>query len=142
MTTKVTPYWHGMLCAETRDGIVERMRAVLDGNYFTFVACNSYDENSDRFTSVDVSTSHRLTDPMRVWDDDEDATGISWSITGYSMSVHTEANTQTEGRNARPHGYVHFSFEPTRIVIDHYAPAGYRLQWIFAVEHHDDGDQS
>ena len=131
-----SPYWHGMFCAETGPEIAERMREVLDGRYFTLVTCNSYDENSSRFTGIDVYPSQHLTSPV-VADRDLVLPGISWCTPRLSMGVHTRAKTQAEGREGRPHQYVHFTFEPDRILIDHYAPAGYRLQWIFAVERHD-----
>ena len=53
------------------------------------------------------------------------------------VGVSTRAKTQPEGRNGGPHKYVHFTFEHDRVVIDHYAPARYKLRWIFAVERHD-----
>jgi hypothetical protein len=134
-----TPYWHGMLCAETRDEIAERMRQVLSEHYFTLVTCNSYDENSHRFSSVDVYPSQWLTYPIRVHSD-ADVPGISWSTQRLSMGVHTTAKTQADGREDQPHGYVHLKFEPDEIEIDHFAPAGYRLLWIFAVERHNRED--
>jgi hypothetical protein len=139
-TTRVrSPYWHGMLCAETRDEIAERMRELLGEHYFTIVECNSYDEKSDRFSSVEVKPSQWLTGPIRDYADDRLA-GISWATPRLAMGVHTRAKTPAEGREDRPHGYVHLTFEPGRIEIDHYAPAGYRLRWIFAVERHDRED--
>jgi hypothetical protein len=124
-----------MLCAQTRDEIAERMTEVLGDNYFTLVTCNSYDENSHKFSSVDVSPSQWLTRPVRA--DGGDYQGISWGTPRYSMGVSTKAETQTDGRNGGPHKYVHFTFEHDRVVIDHYAPARYWLRWILAVERHD-----
>ncbi len=53
------------------------------------------------------------------------------------MGVSTDAETVREAHGSGPHDYVRFTFEPDRIVIDHYAPARYRLQSILAVERHD-----
>lgn len=133
------PYWYGMLCAETRDDIAERMREVLgDGNYFTLVCCNSYDETARNFSGIDVYPSQWLTSSVVArGGEPADYPGITWSTTALSMGVHTKAATQADGRNGGPHDYVAFTFEPNRIVIDHYAPARYRLRWIFAVERHD-----
>lgn len=131
-----SPYWHGMLCTETRDEIAERMREVLGDHYFTMVICNSYDENSDRFSSVEVYPSQWLTSPVDAW---TDQSSITWCTPRLSMGVHTRAKTQADGRAGRPHQYAHLKFEPDRIEIDHYAPAGYRLLWILAVERHDPG---
>lgn len=133
----MTRHWYGMLCAETRDAIADRMHAVLDGNYFTYAGGNSYDANSDRFLSIDVRTSERLSSPIQVHKD-----GISWGTRTYSMGVHTKARTPSEARDGKPHKYVHFTFDYDRITIDHYAPAGYRLQWIFVVERHDDEESA
>jgi len=135
MTAKLRPYWNGMLCAETREAIAEQMREVLADHYFTLVTCNSYSESDHKFTAVDVHPSQWLTHPIVTNDDGYQ--GISWGTTSYSMGVSTKAQTQAEGRNGGPHMYVHFTFEPNRVVIDHYAPARYRLRWIFAVERHD-----
>lgn len=129
-------HWHGMLCAETRDEIAQRMRDVLSDNYFTVVASNSYSDTNERFTSVEVRPSQWLTHPVADYEGDG-FVGMSWSTSSWSMGVHTKAKTQADARGGRPHKYVHFTFEPDRFVIDHYAPAGYRLQWIFAVERHD-----
>lgn len=137
--TKLHPYWHGMLCAETRDDIAERMRAVLDGQYFTMVICNSYRADDDSFRSVEVYPSELLTHPVRDYED-KSLTGISWSTSSLAMGVHSAARTQAGGRDGKPHQFVQFSFEGERFSIDHFAPAGYRLLWKFAVEHHDKED--
>ena len=132
------PSWHGMLCAETCDEIGQRMAEVLHDRYFTVVTCNSYDENSDRFTGIDVTTSQRLREPVRRYHDETIPASLSWTTPRWSMGVHTSARTQQEGREGGPHKFVHFTFERDQVVIDHYAPAGYRLRWIFTVELHDD----
>ena len=136
--TQRRPHWHGMLCAETCDEIVERMQEVLGDRYFTIVTCNSFDETSDRFTAIDVATSQRLKEPVRRYHDESIRASLSWYTGRWSMGVHTRAKTQREGREGGPHKYVHFNFERDQVVIDHYAPAGYRLRWIFAIEHRDD----
>jgi hypothetical protein len=128
-----TPHWHGVLCSETRNSIATRMHDILEGNFFTMVLCNSFDENSRKFSSVDVYPSQRMSGFVI----NRDITGISWSTSNLSMGVHTDARTRSEGVSGRPHQYVHFAFEPGRFVIEHYAPAGYFLRWIFAVEHHE-----
>lgn len=131
-----SPYWHGLLCAETCDEVVQRMREVLDGQHFTLVTANSYDENSSRFLAVDVRTSQWLTRPLTAetkggW------THIGWGTPAWSMGLDTRAKTQAEGHEGRPHKYVSLSFEPGRVKVDHYAPAGYRLLWEMVVERHD-----
>ena len=131
-----SPYWHGMLCAETRDEIVSRMDEVLGGRWFSVVQANSYSEESERFSAVDVASSQFLTAPIKDYNDSA-VVGISWSTPRWSMGVHNRARTQAEARDGGPHQYVHFTFEPGKVVIDHYAPARYRLQWIFAVECRD-----
>lgn len=133
------PHWHGFLCMETRDEIAERMRDVLGDDYFTLVICNSYNEESALFSSVEVHPSQWLTHGISDYQD-RSLAGLSWSTPRYAMGVHTEATTQAEGRGGAPHKYVRFSFEPDRFVVDHFAPAGYRLQWTFAVERHDRDD--
>lgn len=56
------------------------------------------------------------------------------------MGVHTTATTQQEGREGGPRKFVQFSFERDQVVIDHYAPARYRLRLIFTIERHDDDE--
>ena len=146
-TTMRRPRWNAMLCEETLEEIFERMQEVLgDGTYFTIVSCNSYSEDKDGFTAVDVQPSQWLTDPIRRTEtgqrdiaDDEGTFrfGLFWSTPRLSMGCSTGATTQAEGRDGGRHQYVHFTFEPDKVVIDHYAPAGYKLRWIFAVERHN-----
>jgi len=142
MSTEVArrPYWHAMLCLDTRGEIVARMLEVLADHYFTMVVCNSYHELKDDFSSIEVYPSQWLTNPV-VDRSDELWSSIGWATPRLSMGVNTKAKTQAEGRAGRPHTYVQFTFEPDRVVIDHYAPAGYRLRWIFAVERHDQRDE-
>lgn len=128
-----SPYWRGMLCTETRDEIAERMRGVLDGQWFTLVTCNSFDETSERFLAVDVYPSQYLTAPVENYRA-SDVCGLSWSTPRLSMGVHTRAATQAAAREGRPHDYAQFVFEPDEVVVHHYAPAGYRLRWSFTVE--------
>ena len=134
------PTWHGMLCAETCDEIGQRMAEVLRDRYFTIVTCNSFDEASDRFTAIDVATSQRLKEPVRRYHDGSIPASLSWTTARWSMGVHTTATTQQEGREGGPRKFVQFSFERDQVVIDHYAPARYRLRWIFTIERHDDDE--
>lgn len=136
--THRSPYWHAPLCAETLDEIADRMRAVLDGHHFTLVCCNSYSDETELFSSVEVYPSQWLTTPVDVRPGDW--TYLGWATPRLSMGVHTKAKTRADGRNGRPHDYILFGFEGRQITIDHYAPAGYRLRWIFAVERHDPDD--
>lgn len=131
-----SPYWSRMLSRESSEEIADRMREVLGENHFTLVTCNSFDENSHRFSAVDVMPSQWLCEPVRL-DHEVSAAHIMWSTTRLSMGVSTQAETVSEAHRSGPHDYVRFTFEPGRVVIDHYAPARYRLQWIFAVERHD-----
>ena len=126
-----------MLSAATVGEIAERFRETLDGRWFTLVQCNSYDEHNERFASVEVYPSQYLTRPSYESSWGDDVCGLSWCTPRYSMGVHTTAKTQAEAHAGRPHQFVQFTFEPDRVVIDHYAPAGYRLRWTLAVEHHD-----
>lgn len=134
-------HWNGMLCADTLPDIADRMGDILDGEHFTVVCCNSYDETSHRFTAVDVYPSQRLTRPIRS-NDGDGYSALNWSTHRLSMGVHTRAATQAEGREDKPHGYVHFAFDPGRIEINHYAPAGYYLRWILAVERHENEEDA
>jgi hypothetical protein len=127
------PYWHGFLCEETNQEILERMTEMLTDQWFTTVTCNSFDEHSTTFSVIDVYTSRRLSAAPKLT---TTGPGISWGTQGYSMSVHTDAKTQSEGRTGHKLNYVMFTFGPRQIVIDHYAIAGYALRWILAIEDH------
>lgn len=133
------PYWNRMLSRESAEEITARMRDVLGEQYFTLVTCNSFDESSHRFSSVDVMPSQWLCGPVTL-DHAFSAAHIGWVTPRLSMGVSTTCETVSEAHKSGPHDYVRFTFEPSRVVIDHYAPARYRLQWIFAVERHDRDD--
>lgn len=131
------PYATLMLAAETRDEIADRMRDVLGDHYFTVVTSNSYDENSERFSAAEVYPSQWLTTPVRTDSGTEDLWGIYWGTPRFHYGVHARVKTVTEAHGLDRKRRVRITFEPDRFVIDHYAPAGYRLQWVFAVERHD-----
>lgn len=137
---RLHPYWHGMLCAETREGVAQRMRNLLEGKRFTYVHSNTYAEDPEeyRYAAVDVNTTQRLTGTIKVSDDDRDYSHIWWAITDYSMGVSTKAKTQSEGREGKPYDYVHFNFTTRRVVIEHFAPSRSRLRWEFVLEDHID----
>lgn len=134
------PYWHGMLCAATREDIAQRMRNVLEGKRFTYVHANTHAEDPEeyRYAAVDVNTTQRLTSPIEDRTDADGYSYIGWSITDYSMGVHTKAKTQAEGREGRPYDYVSFNFTTRRVVIEHFAPSRSRLRWEFVLEDHID----
>lgn len=126
-----------MFCRETRGEIAERMQEVLADHYFTMVICNSYSETEHNFAGVEVYPSQWLEKPLSAAADES---ALWWSTPKLSMGVRTDATTQSHARNGGKLNYVHFTFEPDRVVINHYAPAGYSLRWIFAVERHDRED--
>lgn len=132
-----SPYWHGMLCAETREDIVQRMRSVLDDNFFTVVTANSYSETNVLFRNVDVLTSQRLVGVGVKTHRDEEFSHVTWAVSRLCMGVLTAAETQAEARDGGKTTYVYFTFKPGQFAIEHYAPAGYRLLWQFVVEDHD-----
>lgn len=132
--------WHGMLCAANAVEVAERIQQILDGHHFTLVAANSYSETKERFCAIDVRTSLRLREPVTA-KVDEEWTYIPIPGDRQHCGLSTRAKTQQEGRDGKPHDYIHLRLEPYRITIDHYAPAGYRLQWIFATEHHETEDE-
>jgi len=140
MSTTLNPNWFGMLCAANRDTVVERMQQVLDGQFFTMVICNSYDDASSKFSSVEVYPSQRLTIPI-VDNSGGSRSHIGWGTPRLSMGVGTQAQTMAEARESA-HDFVQFNFAWNRIEIRHYAPAGYSLLWIFAVEDHTDYDEA
>lgn len=140
LTEPLNPYWHGMLCADTLPRVLGLMHQLLDGNYFTLVTANSYDENSDRYSAIDVWSSQWLTGQGIRDTSDRRWTGICWSTPRQSMGLHVRARTVAEAREGKPHDYIHLHFEPGCVEIDHFAPAGYRLLWVMAVERHDRED--
>lgn len=125
-----------MLCRTNAASAVERLNELLTDRWFTFVQANSYDEESDRFSAIDVNTSQRLTRPFALSDDGEWA-HIGWGMSDYSCGVSTHAETVSEARKAMKHDWVHITLDRRSVVIDHFAPARYRLQWRMVLEHHD-----
>jgi len=129
--------WHGMLCVENAEAIAARLEAMLgSGRYHSFVDANSWNEHDERYTSVAVKTSLRLTRPVSATVEDGHV-HISIVSDRLVCGLHTRARTQAEGRVGKPHDFVQVGFERHQIQVEHYAPAGYRLLWIFSVEDHD-----
>lgn len=134
--------WFGPLCFETAELVTRRLNDLLGGQRFTVVTSNSYSEDTERFSAVDVRTGSRLTRPVELTQDAYQH--ISLHNTGWVMgvmvasSVRTRAHAYAARDAGSKHDWVHFTFEGSQVTIDHYAPAGYRLQWIFRVEHPED----
>lgn len=136
------PYRCTALSVETAEEICERLKETLGGKYFTVVALNSLSKEDERFVMVDVRSSERFEVEPKVRKYSNDHVGIHWETGSYSEGISTSAKTLAEawrtGRNNFRHDYVRIDFTPNKVTIDHYAPAGYFLRWIYAVERHEE----
>jgi hypothetical protein len=128
------PYAHIYLSLETHEEILQRMQETLGGRYFTLVCANSLSSENEKFAMLDIYTSQWFADALT--GDVKDGAYIRWGTPKLAMGVSSDAKTQGEGRNGKPYDYVHFTFEPGRVIIDHYAPARNFLRWTFVVEDH------
>lgn len=133
--------WHTrFLAAENIARAADELNALLLGSHFCLVQANSYDEKSDRFIALDVTPSQVLTMPFsaRVGE----LSSLSWVTPRYSMGVHTPAQTVRDAIDGERHDQVRITIDGQQVTFDHYAPARYRLQWILAVEYHDEASDA
>jgi hypothetical protein len=155
ITTPDRP-WHGYLTLENFDAVAERIKAMLTGVRYTWVACNSGLRDyfpevrtgqqmdkltlSGRKTYEDGPHAHlSVCDSYGVW-------GLSTSIADDKAAYRRRDEAwAAAGEEARASGtwedkrltWVKIDrgrYDAGRIEITHYAPAGYRLYWVIAVE--------
>lgn len=132
-------YWYGMLTTSNIHEVVERLRGLLTGRTYTFVAVN---EGLGFVPDVRVRctlTNGKSGEPFSVWGKDGHAgfnvcdTGGVW---GCTTSLANEAAYDPEFRNP----YLVFNGDRVtiqhrdRVTIQHRAPAGHRLIWAVVAE--------
>lgn len=147
--------WHGYLTLENLDAVAERLRKLLAGQRYTWVACNS----GLRHYFPEVRTGQQIRDyGVRVWhpEDGSRLGGITipdtYGIWGIDTSVPdqqtarqrrhaawekaTDEQKRTDTWDDRGLTYLHIKHD--RIEIEHFAPIGYRLYWVVTVEPRDE----
>lgn len=132
--------WYGWLCLENLDAVAMRLKRMLAGKAFTVVTANSYREDEERFSAFDVTTSQWLTEPVKQWSSDSPDSrheGITWITPRTVFGLSTTAQTEADAREGGLLNKVYLNFDSyAELAIDQYAPAGYRLRWVFKVEDH------
>jgi hypothetical protein len=134
--------WYGLLALDNIEAVAQRMSTLLTDRWYTVVVANEGLWNY----RPEVRPSQRLShgcEPQawtKTLDNGSPLGGIHWADAGYSFGIYTTAATQQEARAQPDRDRVHITFGQDRwggrVVIEHYAPAGFRLYWTFAVEAH------
>lgn len=123
----IRPNWFGYLTVENTEEVAEAVRNMLSGKYYTFVAVNSgFSGRPEVKTSrkMDkVYTSHLLGHSLINVND-------SYGVWGFSTTVH-------EGDQLDASRYTYVVFDWNQIKVEHFAPCGYKLNWVIALENHD-----
>jgi hypothetical protein len=148
--------WNGYLTLENLEAVAARFRSLLDGQRYTWVACNS----GLRHYFPEVRTGQQLRDRGITTYRDEEAQygpfgGITVPDTYGVWGLHTDCPGQRTARRRRVHAWERASDEQKRtdtwddqhltylhitrdkVEIEHYAPIGYRLYWVVTVEPRD-----
>jgi hypothetical protein len=137
--------WYGYLAVDTLPEIARRIRNLLTGRRYTFVA------DWSEYSGPDVHVSQTMQD-LKTTDRGED--GRPWAhlmvsdtygVWGISASVATEAEARDLPDKQRT--YVHidggqdpWDYHNGRIYIEHYAMGGNRLRWLAVPEAPADTD--
>jgi len=144
--------WHGYLTLENYAAVGERLRALLTGKRYTFVAVNS---GSDY--RPEVRTGLELRDNgLTVHDPEDDGQFASINVSDtygvWGIHVFDVPTSQQDGYECRNAAwdkasdedkrgwqwqdkrltYLHFKWD--RIEIEHFAMAGHRIVWVAVVE--------
>jgi len=141
--------WFGFLTTENAEAVAARLRRLLSGKRYTFVAAN--EGLRDYFP--EVRTGQRLRDDgasAYAFGEDDRWAGVNVQDTYGSWGVHSGAADQAEAHR-RAHdaakagvkdknlAYLHFKYD--RVEIEHFAPPGFRLYWLAVIEQPgEDGD--
>jgi hypothetical protein len=131
--------WFGTMTIENTDQIVARLRRMLEGKKYTFVAANEFFRYKP-----EVRTGQRLDpkgckggDALMLFSDD-----VNGKFKGFSVGdIHGVWGCTTTATNEHKHDnynnpYFHFEWDHT-VTITHRAPAGHLLYWVVAVEGED-----
>lgn len=146
--------WSGWLTLENFEAVADRIRRLLDGRTYTWVASNE----GQRAYFPEVRTGQRLChDHARSGNavmakllapDHGHLTVVdSYGVWGLSTSIPDQSAAHKLGFDAACKAGAHLTFHramgsrPDRLEIEHFAPVGARLYWVAAIEpRDDDGD--
>jgi hypothetical protein len=148
--------WHGYLTLENLEAVAGRMRKLLTGRSYTWVACNS----GLRHYFPEVRAGQQLRDDgVTTYRNDNGgrySAGITVPDTYGVWGLHTDVPDQPTARKRRSEAWDEASEEQRRtdtwddrdltylhiirdkIEIEHFAIIGYRLYWVVTVEPRDD----
>lgn len=126
--------WYGYLTLANLDAVADRIRAMIgDGQPYTWVAVN---EGLDYKPEVRTSQVATKVEPYRLETGGEPHGGVT-VVGGYGIwSVHTDVADQAEARtrDGKDKRLAYLQITRDEIRVNHYAPAGYRLCWVAALE--------
>lgn len=128
--------WFGYLTLENVDAVADRIRRMLDGHRYTWVAVN------EAFERPEVRTS-QVMEKVEVFRSRDDSYGELAGITVLdTYGVWGPDTTAPDERTAaqqpeRDRAYM--VIDHNKIEIKHFVPAGSRLYWVIALE--DEGGE-
>lgn len=139
--------WHGYLTIENFEAVAGRIRRLLEGRSWTWVACNE----GLRGYFPEVRTGQRLrgsavTAKLLAPGHGHITVVDSYGVWGLSAHLPDQAAARALSYDEACAAGAHLSFEramgsrPDRLEIEHFAPAGARLYWVAAVEPAQDDD--
>lgn len=135
--------WYGIMTIENVEAIAVRIKKMLTGKYYTFVANNFYSD----YPRPEVHTSQQMeTDPARgkdvqVWyDDKENPPRFAGFHVGDTYGVWGTSTHAREDDRASWEKQPYIVLDYRQIKIEHYAPAGHLLIWVIMIEHHEGED--
>jgi hypothetical protein len=143
-TTRSQESWEGWLTLDNLDAVAARIRGLLTGQRYTFVAVTGLFG-----FRPEVRTGNRLNGDLRVTRDG-DYGHIVWSDSRYVTGIHTSVQTQDEAQlqaedPSKRRLLTRVAFEPTfrdygQFEVEQTTGAGERLFWTIAVEHTEASD--
>lgn len=132
-------HWEGWLTLDNLEAVADRIRAMLAGQRYTFVAVNGLFGDCP-----EVRTGNALVGGVRVSRHDGFG-GVTWSDSRYVTGLHTFVQTQDEARHLAEDDEkrkrltrvtLDPSFrDPGTLLTEQWTGAGHRLYWVVAVEH-------
>lgn len=143
--------WSGYLTLDNYEAVAARLRALLTGRRFTTVMSNQGHWNyrpevrtGERLSTRGVTT-HLLGDNDHYGYITFSDGNFAWGLSGHPADQAAARRLRTEAWEAaseedrasgawEDQSMVHLSFKQERLEVEHFAPIGYRLYWIFAAE--------
>ena len=123
-------HWYGVPTVANLEAIARRLKRLLEGHTYTFVAVNDYFGPLPR---PEVRTSQRLS-PESSIHNRAIYTHYGIDKTWGSIGVNDTYGVWSIDTSDNPERPISVSFESRKLTIDHYAASGNHLIWVIALE--------